>query len=869
MTGSEIRKSFLDFFKKKDHVVLPSASLIPNDPQLMFTVAGMVPFKPIFWGKAEPTFPRVVTCQKCFRTKDFENVGRTASHHSFFEMLGNFSFGDYFKKEVIPWSWEYVTEVLKIDPEELWVSVYLEDKEAFRIWLDDVKLPENRVVKLDKKTNWWGPAGPSGPCGPCSEIFVDTGSKQDCPVPESCSPACDCGRFVEIWNLVFIEYNQDEAGDLSLLKKKSIDTGAGLDRIAAVLQDVPTNFDTDLFKPIIHRIEGSLGVKYGASAGTDVSIRIISDHVRALVFMIADNIMPANEGRGYMLRKVLRRAVRHGSILGKKHPFLFELSEAVINSMKDIYPEIERKSRLIKGVIFKEEERFLETLESGTKRLWQIVEDRGRLSGEDLFLLHDTYGFPIEIVKEILARTDIEIDTVGFEHHMEQQRLRARADSGSKVYGTTKAIYEQAYSETGDTEFVGYDSLTSRSSVVFIIVDGTTVTSLSSEETGELIVTETPFYAEKGGQVTDTGKIVSSGFEADVVSVFNPHKGLTTHKVEVRNGSVKLHEEVELLVDGIRRKCIERNHTATHLLHSALRKVLGDHIRQSGSLVEPTRLRFDFSHFQTLTDEELELVETLVNQKILEAIPVKFERKHMNEVRDEDIVALFEEKYGDYVRIVSVSDFSRELCGGTHVRNTGEIGLFKIVSESSVASGIRRVEAVTGTVALDFLRKHYALLEDVRTLLEVPEDRILQRIADLFKELKDAATETKRLQQKLMLSGSVDHKEKKVEIKGVPVLTKIVENTSSDVLRNTADTLAQRIGSGIVVIFNLLGDEKVNFVVKVTRDVTDRFNAGKIAGAIATELGGGGGGRSDFAQAGGRRPDRIDHIISDIESFVS
>ena len=869
MNGKEIRKSFLDFFSEREHVVLPSASLIPNDPQLMFTVAGMVPFKPIFWGKVEPSFPRVVTCQKCFRTTDFENVGRTSRHHTFFEMLGNFSFGNYFKKEIIPWSWEYVTDVLKIDPQAIWVSVYKDDDEAFRIWRDSVKLPAGRIVKLGKKTNWWGPAGPSGPCGPDSELFVDTGSKSACPDPDNCSPACDCGRFVEIWNLVFMEYNQDEQGNFSLLKTKNIDTGAGLDRIAAVLQGVPTNFDTDLFKPIINRAESLLGVEYGSSDKTDFSIRVISDHIRALVFMIADNIMPSNEGRGYMLRKVLRRAVRHGTLLGKKQPFLFELSESVVSSMKDVYPETEAKHVLIRNVIVREEERFLETLESGTKRLWQIVEEQGQLTGKDLFLLHDTYGFPVEIVKEILSRTSVEIDEDGFERFMEEQRYRARTGSSTRLYQTAEGVYEQAYLEAGDTEFVGYDRLSTRSSVVFIISGGRAVDKIVSGEEAEIVFAETPFYAEKGGQVSDTGKIVASGFEADVERVKNPHKGLITHAIKVKSGSIGLNDEVELLVDAVRRKCTERNHTATHLLHSSLIKTLGDHVRQSGSLVEPTRFRFDFSHFQPLTERELELVEALVNQKILEARPVESEIKHMKDAKNEDIVALFEEKYGDFVRVVSVPGFSRELCGGTHVKNTGEIGLFKIVSESSISAGIRRIEAVTGMGALELFRKRYYLVEELKTLLEVPEDCLMEKVTDIIRELKRNETEIRRLQQKLMVAGSADQKEKRTEVSGITVLTRVVEDATNDVLRNTADTLSQRIGSGVVIIFNIAEKDKVSFVVKVSHDVTNRFHAGEIAKSIATKLGGGGGGRADFAQAGGRKTEAVDEIISFIENYVN
>ncbi|MDI3523543.1 alanine--tRNA ligase [Kosmotoga sp.] len=868
MTGHEIRESFLKFFESKKHTILPSASLIPNDPQLMFTVAGMVPFKPIFWGKIEPTYPRVATCQKCVRTVDIDNVGRTPRHHTFFEMLGNFSFGDYFKKEAIEWAWEYITEVLKIPEDKLWVSVYHDDDEAYEIWRNNVGISEKRIVRLGKDDNWWGPAGPTGPCGPSSEIFVDTGRTKDCPDVENCSPACDCGRFLEFWNLVFTEYNMDGDGNLTRLKKKNIDTGLGLERMAAIMQGVSSNFETDMFKPIVERIEGLLNVKYGVSNKSDVSIRVIADHSRAITFLITDGVLPSNEGRGYVLRRIMRRAIRHGSLLGSSKPFLYKIPEVVVVTLGDVYPEIKEKLSFVEEITLKEEERFLTTFESGTKRLWQIVEKKNRLDGEDLFLLHDTYGFHLELVEEIVAEKNLPLDKEGFKALMEQQRERARKAAGNVEYEKDSSCYRKAYEIIGGTKFVGYEKLTVKTKIAHILKDEKITEELSKGEKGELIFDITPFYPEKGGQVADRGIIKTAEGFAEVEHVFIPFQDLIVHRVLVKSGKIKSGDLATLIVDKENRRSTARNHTATHLLHAALRKILGEHVKQAGSLVEAERLRFDFSHYTALDKEEIQKIEELVNRKILEAIPVDVAEKSFEEVKNEDVVALFQEKYGDRVRVVSIGDFSKELCGGTHVKNTGEIGLFKIVSESSVSAGVRRIEAITGLKSLEKMTELMNLVEELRAVLEVPQEAFVEKIINLNGKLKDQAKELKRLKEKLLSGEGASSLERKLTLYDAQVLARVVENTSMDVVRNTADVLMQKLGKGVVILFNRMPESgKVVFVVKVSKELQQKYRAGDLARKIAAELGGGGGGRPDFAQAGGKKIERVEWVIKNLEKF--
>lgn len=866
MTGAEIRESYLNFFESKAHVRLPSASLIPNDPQLLFTVAGMVPFKPIFWGKVEPTYPRVVTCQKCVRTNDIENVGRTPRHHTFFEMLGNFSFGDYFKLEAIKWAWEFVTEHLKMPENRLWVSIYFEDDRAYSIWKDEIGISEKKIIRLGKEDNWWGPAGPTGPCGPDSELFIDLGRKENCPDPENCSPACDCGRFLEFWNLVFTEFNQDEAGNLTYLDKKNIDTGFGLERAASILQGVDSNFDTDLFAPIIGKIQALLKVKYKAASSSDISIKVIADHARSIAFMISDGILPSNEGRGYVLRRILRRAVRHASLLGYNRPFLYKIVETVAENMGDVYPELNDGLSFTQEITLSEEERFLTTLENGEKRLKAMLHNKKELTGEELFSLHDTYGFPIELVEEIVEGSEVFLDKDGYEEAMKRQRERARESAGEREYLGNTQLYANLLSAAGPSEFTGYSTTTDSGKVTAILREGLMTDSLKEGETGEVVFSNTPFYPERGGQVSDTGTLKFNGGAGVLEYAFIPQQETIVHRVRIDRGTLKTGMTVELTVDRARRRAITRNHTATHLLHAALRKVVGEHVRQSGSLVLAEKLRFDFSHFQPLSSKEIEEIEELVNEEILKAIPVETVEVDFKQVKGEEVMALFEEKYGDKVRVVSIESFSKELCGGTHVGNTGEIGLFKILSETSVSAGTRRIEALTGLNSLEMLRKLSQREKYLRELLEVPEEAVVERLQNLLAELKSKEKEVLRLKEKL-LSGDSASSDERIEVDGVNILIRKVEKAPSNALRNSADVLLGKEGGGVVFIFNELEDS-VSFVVKIEKGLTDRFNAGKIAGKIARELGGGGGGRPDFAQAGGKEVGKLQKIIQNIDRYL-
>ncbi len=862
MTGDEIRRSFLEFFEKRGHKVLPSASLVPDDPQLMFTVAGMVPFKPIFWGKVDPVYTRVATCQKCLRTTDIENVGRTPRHHTFFEMLGNFSFGDYFKEEAIVWAWEFVTEVLGVPEERLWVSIYEEDDEAHRIWSEVVGVPTERIVRMGKEDNFWGPAGPTGPCGPDTEIFYDTGLVEGCPDGEPCTPANSEGRYVEIWNLVFTEFYQDEKGELHPLPRKNIDTGAGLERMAAMMQGVYSNFDTDLFKPIIERISEIVGVEYGRSDRSDVSLRVIADHIRAITFVIADGVFPSNEGRGYVLRRITRRALRHGALLGMKEPFLYRIVGAVVEKMGHVYPEIKAKEDIVKEVLMAEEERFLKTLSQGMNLLERLL-DKGRISGEEAFTLYDTYGFPLDLTVEIASERGVEVDVEGFEELMERQRKRARMALGDVEYSKREEIYEKLLEEVS-VEFTGYKRFEDDSRVTHIVKDDDFVESLSEGESGIVVTERTPFYAEKGGQVSDRGWILWEGGKAEVVDVRSPVEGIVGHEVRVVSGELKRGERVHLVLDVERRKSIMRNHTATHLLHESLRRVLGEHVRQAGSLVAPDRLRFDFTHYRSLTDEEIEEVERKVNEKIMEAIPVSVELKSYDEAISEGAIALFEEKYGDMVRVVKIGDFSEELCGGTHVSNTGEIGMFKIVSEEAVSAGVRRITAVTGFGSLEYVKDLERIVNGVREILDAPKSEVVQRVKDLLERIKSMEKEIKALQMSRISS---DLKPVRESVNGVNLAFMKLEGVSNDVLRNTVDTLLGKLGSGVALVFNV-EEGKVTFVIKVSKDLTSKFKAVDIARRLGRVLGGGGGGREDFAQAGGRNPERLEEAIEELKKIL-
>lgn len=862
MTSDEIREAYLSFFESKGHKRLPSASLIPDDPQLMFTVAGMVPFKPIFWGKVEPVYTRITTCQKCVRTNDIENVGRTPRHHTFFEMLGNFSFGDYFKKEAIEWAWEFVTKVLEMPEEKLWVTIYEYDDESFEIW-KSIGVPEHKIIRMGKEDNFWGPAGPTGPCGPCSEIHYDTGIEvpvKDGGIP---NPGNTDGRFIEIWNLVFTEFYQDEEGKLHPLPRKNIDTGAGLERISAMMQGVLWNFDTDLFAPIIEKIQNVLNVRYKEDPKKDVSIRVIADHVRSVTFMIADGVLPSNEGRGYVLRRVLRRALRHGVLLGAKEPFLYKIVESVVKKMGHIYPEIVEKQSFVETIIKSEEQKFISNLSRGLELVQKIVTTTGKITAEDAFKLYDTYGFPIDILRDIASENNYELDEKGFEEYLQQQRERSRKAQG-EVEFAQKTGYESLDIET---VFVGYDTMESEGTVLKIKKDGEFVGTIDNSQSQEPIECEivldiTPFYAEKGGQVADKGSITWKDGKFEVEYVYNPVEGIIVHRGRL-SGRVSVGEKVFAVVDE-KRRCTMRNHTATHLLHAALRKVLGTHVRQAGSLVEPERLRFDFTHYQALTKEELNKIEDIVNEVILKAIPVVTEVKSYDEAVKEGAMALFEEKYGDFVRVVKVADFSEELCGGTHVKNTGEIGLFKIVSESAVSAGVRRIEAITGINSLLYLRRQDEILEELKEKLESTVSELPKRIEKIIEEKKTLEREMAQLKKKLVNPDLVISSTK--TFKDVKYVAASFDGIGADVLKELTDEVADRI-KGIVMLVSSMG-EKVVFTIKVPKELTDKYHAGNIAKVVSKILGGGGGGSPTFAQAGGKLPDKITQAIETFEKII-
>ena len=860
ISGDELRTLFLDFFKQKGHKILPSASLIPNDPQLLFTIAGMVPFKPIFWGKVEPAYPRVATAQKCLRTNDIENVGRTPRHQTFLEMLGNFSFGDYFKREAIQWAWEFMSCVLKVPEEKLWISVFENDDEAFHIWRDLIGIDENRIVRMGKETNFWGPAGPTGPCGPCSEIFYDTGISEDCPQGKECTPANSEKRFVEVWNLVFTEYYQDEQGALNSLPRKNIDTGAGLERLAAMIQGVPTNFDTDLFKPIIRRAEDILKVKYGSAVSTDISLRVVADHARAVSFLIADGVFPANEGRGYVLRRILRRAVRHGVLIGAEKPFLYEIANAVIERMKHVYPELEEKRELIRTICKSEEKRFFKTIFQGMEMLQEVISrSRDTVSGEDVFRLYDTYGFPPDIVLDTASENGMNVDMKTFEKLMNAQRERARKARGDREYTQSFEFYEEN-GKILKTRFVGYSSMECESEVKLIRIKDV-VDFCKQGQTAEILTVETPFYAEKGGQVSDTGIIEWEDGKGIVKHVFSPVEGVIVHMVDIEKGTLKTGQKVLLKVDSNKRWATMRNHTATHLLHSALRKVLGTHVKQSGSLVSHEKLRFDFTHYKALSKEEIQRVEDTVNEVIMKCIPIEIEEKSYQEAVKEGALAFFEEKYGDFVRVVKVQNFSEELCGGTHVSCTGNIGLFKILSESAISAGVRRIEAVTGFGTLNQLRQKQETLDRLSHVLDVPESNLESRLENLVKDYNKIEKRNRELEAKL-LSFQLDNLES-YKIGDVFLRCAKFENVEPSVLRNLSDTAIANKKRTVLMLFSTV-QNKVTVIIRLTRDLPESLHAGSLAKLVSRVLGGGGGGRHDFAQAGGSRPSKIPETIKEV-----
>jgi len=857
MTGNELREKYLQFFASKDHLVLPSYSLIPeNDPTLLMVGAGMAPFKPFFTGKMKPPHPRITTSQKCVRTGDIENVGKTARHHTFFEMLGNFSFGDYFKREAIAWAWEFITKHLEIPEEQLWVTIYPDDEEAFDIWTKEVGVNPERVVKLED--NFWE-IGP-GPCGPCSEIYVDLGPERGC--SDNCVLGCDCDRYLEIWNLVFTQFDRDEAGNYNPLAKKNIDTGAGLERIASVLQNKKSNFETDLIFPIIEYASKVSGVKYETSTKNDISLKVIADHARSMTIMILDGILPSNEGRGYVLRRIIRRAIRHGRLLGIETSFLAGAVDAVITIFGNVYPELVEKQDYIRKVISLEEERFHTTLAQGIELLSKLIADlkvtgKDVLDGKSAFKLYDTFGFPWELTAEILEENKFSLDKDAFDAAMNEQRERARA-----------ARQENQRVSVPDLTGINVDSLkqdynVTTAKVVLLWKDGKAVEQVHDGEEVGIILDTTAFYAEGGGQAGDTGMIETEVGKVEIENAKKLANGTIYHIGMVVEGLIKVGDNVKILIDAEVKQATARNHTATHLLHAALKNIVGEHVNQAGSSVNSERLRFDFSHFEPLTTEQIEKIEQQVNEAILKAITVDISEKTQNEAKEMGAMALFGEKYGDIVRVVNIKDCSVELCGGTHVNNVAEIGLFKIVSEAGVASGVRRIEAITGKLAYDKVNSVEKTLNKAASLLKSRNNEVVEKIEALL-------TQVKTLEQQLAVANSKMAQETAsellataIDVNGVTIVNAEVEIEDMDGLRNLADLLRDKLTVGVIVLGAKIADDKVNFVVMATKDaVAKGIHAGNIIKETAKVAGGGGGGRPDMAQAGGKNPEKITEALT-------
>ena len=866
MTGNELRKSFIDFFKTKEHKHFESASLIPDDKSLLLTVAGMVPFKPYFLGEKEAPFSKVTTYQKCIRTNDLENVGRTPRHHTFFEMLGNFSFGDYFKKEAIEWSWEYITKILKLDPERLYVSVFTTDDEAYEIWNKDIGIPHERLVRLGEDDNWWA-AGPVGSCGPCSEIYYDTQRMGKNNEEINCKPGDEGDRFLEIWNLVFTEWNRLEDGSLVPLPEKNIDTGAGLERIASVVQNKESNFETDLFMPIINGIEKVLDIK---KEEFDEVVKIIADHVRASVFLIGDGVLPSNEGRGYILRKLIRRAFGAGSaakgkVFEKEDIFLYKVVDYVVKNMKEAYPELVEKQEYIEKVMKLEEERFSLTLKNGMEMLNDEVkklEKTGdkKLSAEASFRLYDTYGLPFELTELMLKQEGYEVSEEEFNKKLEEQVQRSKNSRVTVSDMIKDEFIDEFFEKHGKTNFTGYEVTEDKGTILHV--------EKSEGMSGyEMIFDTTPFYAESGGQVSDTGTVIAGEFLGKVVGVAKK-KDIFVHQVEVVKGIVPIvGTEVELKIDEEKRKDIQRNHTATHILHKVLRETLGTHVEQSGSLVDNEKLRFDFSHFEGIDKDTIRKIEKDVNDVILANIPVVIGYENIQDAKNRGAMALFSDKYGDVVRVVEIPNFSIELCGGAHVKSTGEIGLFQIESESGIASGTRRIVATTGHQSLESLNETERKLEKISGLFKTDINNVVNVVEKYIAESKEVVKNLEKLQKQLLkyeMESMFDNIE---EINGVKVLALNFKDKAIDELKEIVDRAKEKLQTGIVVL-GTNNEGKAIFVVGVTKDITMKVKAGDIVKVAAQVAGGNGGGRPDFAQAGGKDGEAVVEAVSKAKEFI-
>ncbi len=879
---NEIRERYLSFFESKGHLRLPSFSLVPqNDPSILLINAGMTPMKPYFTGAETPPRKRVTTCQKCIRTPDIENVGHTSRHGTYFEMLGNFSFGDYFKDEVIPWAWEFLTENLEIEPEKLYPSVFLEDDEAYAIWRDKIGVPEERIVRLGKEDNFWEHG--TGPCGPCSEIYFDRGIEHGCGKPD-CKPGCECDRFVEIWNLVFSQFDRQEDGSYLPLKQKNIDTGAGLERVACVMQGVDNLFEVDTVRRILDTVCNIAGKTYNANHDDDVAIRVITDHMRSSTMMISDGVLPSNEGRGYVLRRLMRRAARFGRLLGIERLFLTEVAEVVIDQNKDAYPDLAARHDYIMKIIALEEEAFHRTVASGTEILNEMIENakkegKAELAGEDAFKLHDTYGFPLDLTKEIAKDAGLSVDEEGFKASMKKQKDAARAATKEKVdtaWGGT-SLPAEVTADTSVTEYLGYDSLDCDAKILHIIKKDEEGNLFSEDEafSGDeviIILDKTTAYATMGGQIHDDGAIEGDGFKAVIKSVEKDSSGKYLHTVSVTEGTAKKGNTVTVKVCKKTRLSIARNHTATHMLLAALRSVLGTHVEQAGSFVGSDRLRFDFNHFQAMTEEEIEKVESIVNDVILQDLPVITKEMSIDEAKKLGAIAIFGEKYGERVRVVSVGDFENafdlEFCGGTHLTSTAQAGQFRIVSETGIASGTRRIEAVTGAKCYEMAKADRALIKETASVLKVNHDQIAEKSASVLSDLKASQKEIASMKKAAAGNFADEAVAKAVEIGGVKAVITACEAEDAPALRDTADKIRDKIGSGVVFLASA-ADGKVLFTAMATKDAVDKgAHCGNIIREAAKICGGGGGGRPDMAQAGGKDASKIEDALKAVEEAL-
>ncbi len=868
---NEIRREFLEFFRTKDHIIAPSAPLVPQkDKSLLLINSGMAPLKPYFAGIEEPPGKRMATCQKCIRTGDIENVGRTSRHATFFEMLGNFSFGDYFKNESIEWGWEFVTKNLDLPIDKLWATVYEEDDEAFEIWSKKIGLPEERIVRLGKADNFWEIG--LGPCGPCSEIYFDRGEACGCG-SDDCKPGCDCDRYVEFWNHVFTQFDRDEEGNYNPLPNPNIDTGMGLERMACIMQGVDSIFDIDTMQHILKAVCQITNAEYRKDEKTDVSIRIITDHVRSISLMIGDGILPSNEGRGYVLRRLLRRAARHGKLLGVTKPFLYELVDKVSENYGETYVELIENKDYIKKVIKVEEERFMETIDQGMEILNHHIEELSSaneniLSGANAFKLYDTYGFPLDLTKEILEEKGMSVDEASFENEMEKQRQRARdARTGTDTEGWKEDVFSSLDKDI-QSDFKGYNNLELEGKVLAIVNKGNIVDECIAGEEATVILDETVFYGEGGGQVGDIGILYNETTKLTVLDTKKGPHNQIHHIVKIEEGLLHLGDIVKAKVDTATRMSTARNHTATHLLHKALRDVVGDHVHQAGSLVNPERLRFDFTHFEGLTKDQLIEIEENVNKQILNGSSVNIFETSIDEARQMGAQALFGEKYGDVVRVVKVGDYSTELCGGTHVGNSGEIGMLIILSEAGVAAGVRRIEAITGIEAYKYVQKNQETIQKIAETLKTQTQNVLERVEDLAYEVKEKDREINKLKSQLASNSTGDILNNAESINGVNIIVESLSDQEMDDLRKIGDVLKEKIVSGIIVLGSVSGD-KVNFVAMATKDVVAKgVHSGNLVKEAAKIAGGGGGGRPDMAQAGGKNPDKIEEALAAVKEML-